>query len=723
MFKPDQPIQSQKEDILGRGEFAQSVANAILSYKVKDSIVIGLFGAWGCGKTSIINLTIEYMEKASRRRKKNKPIIIRFNPWNFSDQNKLIAQFFKQLSIDLNREDYAGDAKTAGEKLEAYASFFEPLKLIPVVGQYAEIVKTVVQTTGTAVKDWGNQKQNDLDSMRRELNGLLAKQPHRIVVVIDDIDRLNNNEIRQVFQLIKSLADFPNTVYFLAFDKGVVINALEKVQEGNGLEYLEKVVQIPFEVPPISIQEIQGLLFSQLTELTKDIPEEKFDSVYWGNIYHSGLKHLFKNIRDVTRYINSLRFSFEMVKEEVNVVDFFAIIGVQVFLPEIYYGIRDNKDIFAGLFSDYEKEKEKMVQAQTRCDEIISRTSKYSKEVLTDFLKRLFPKLESIYGTMNYAYDYLDGWRKERRICSPEVFDIYFRLSIPKGEVSKREVETILSLANNPEALSESLLKLNEDGRAVRFLDLLEDYTRSDIPEANIEPIITVLMDIGDVFPEGDTGFFSINTPGMVSRKFYQLIHRFDNKEKRFDVLKNAMEKASRSLYTIVYEVAGQEREHGKTDSDGTPRPEEKLTLNAEQLDELKKIALKKIEGWAEDGRLKGHKYLLAILFMWKKWDECEKVKNFVNDMIKDDDGLIDFITIFLSKSTSHGCSDYVGKIHWRIDLKEVETFLELKRVEPRARRIFSSSDYTQLDDKKKLAIKTFLDTVDGKAKGFLGVE
>lgn len=86
-----------------------------------------------------------------------------------------------------------------------------------------------------------------------------------------------------------------------------------------------------YEVPLADKQEIERLLFSQLDQLIKDIPEEQWDQVYWGNIYHSGLKHFFATIRDVTRYINSLRLSFDMVKGEVNAIDF----NVSAFITDI----------------------------------------------------------------------------------------------------------------------------------------------------------------------------------------------------------------------------------------------------------------------------------------------------------------------------------------------------------------------------------------------------
>ncbi|MGO9014023.1 MAG: P-loop NTPase fold protein [Dissulfurispiraceae bacterium] len=378
MFNPDQPVKTHKDDLLGRASFAKSLGNVILKYKEKDSLVIALFGEWGSGKTSIINMAMEEINRISSDDTSTRPIIFKFNPWIFSDQQQLIGQFFKQLSAILKRTDYAGDAKKAGEKLDAYARFFEPLSLIPAIGPVAFILSKIFRDVGNAAKGWGKMKDADLDGTKKALNDILFKMQRKIIVVIDDIDRLNNNEIRQIFQLVKSLGDFSNTVYLLAFDKQVVINALSKVQEGSGADYLEKVVQVPFEIPLISKQEVEQLLLSQLDTLIKNIPESRWDQTYWGNIYHSGLRHFFENIRDVTRYINSLRFSLEIVKDVVNPIDLLAITGLQVFIPDIYYGIRDNKDIFTGsVDSSYDSRDSAKEQARKRCDEILSRAVEY----------------------------------------------------------------------------------------------------------------------------------------------------------------------------------------------------------------------------------------------------------------------------------------------------------------------------------------------------------
>jgi len=719
MFRPDQPIQSGNEDLLGRQVFSNALGTAICSYQDKNSIVIGLYGSWGSGKTSIINMSLEHIEAVMKDKpKKERPVVIKFNPWNYSDQNQLISQFFKQLSVGLKKSDFAEDAKKIGEQLERYASFFEPLALIslPGVGIPAVILSKVFQVIGKASKSWGTLKSKDLAEIKGGLNKLLAKASAKIIIVIDDIDRLNNIEIRQIFQLIKSLGDFPNTMYLLAFDKNVVINALKKVQEGSGREYLEKIVQIPFEVPLADKQEIERLLFNQLDQLIKDIPETQWDQVYWGNIYHGGLKHFFENIRDVTRYINALRLSFGMVKGEVNPIDFLAITGLQVFLPDVYAGIRDNKELFSGASRERGSQAQKDEDLKN-CDNILSRSGDIDKEQLKDFLKRLFPRLESVYGNMNYGSSWLNNWRKAGRICSPDIFESFFRLSLPKNEISRKEILRILSTANNHEGFSVELEKLNEQGKIISFLDRLEDYTKNDIPEENFSNIIKALINLGDIFPEGDIGFFGFDTPLRILRLTHQLLRRLDDRPKRFNILESAFKDAQRSIFTIVHEVSVQDQEHGRYNLKDKPRPEEELTLPAEYLDKLEQLACEKLKLWVQNGLLAKHKKLAGILYSWERWTGRTNIDNFVTTLIKTDEGLIDFMASFLSKSTSHGMSDYVGKVHWRIPLDSIKHFRDPASFKERVRTISQGNALKQLSEDKQKAITIFLNTIDGKVK------
>ena len=272
------------------------------------------------------------------------------------------------------------------------------------------------------------------------------------------------------------------------------------------------------------------------------------------------------------------------------------------------------------------------------------------------------------------------------------------------------EIERVLSLGNNSESFAQALLNLEEE-KVSRFLERLEDYalSDSDIPKENIEPIITALMDVGDLLPEGD--LISSSTYAKLHRLFYKLSHRFESYDERFSIFERAIEKSKRSLYTVVHEISLQGKPLGKYGSEGAPVSKDEPTVKLEQFEELKKLAYNKLQIWAKDGCLAKHKYLAYILLELKDWKQEVEV---VSDMIKNDEELVDFIVSFLTPVPPHNSSDSQKKRHWRID-GSIENFVDLKKIEPRIRKISSSPDFAQLDDQKKLAIKTFLNSIDGK--------
>ena len=100
MFNTDKPIEKNSQDCLKRTNFSKQLAKAILNYTKQDNFVISLCGKWGSGKTSIINMVVEEMDELTKN-KEDKPIIIQFNPWNYTDSDQLISQFFSTLQNKL----------------------------------------------------------------------------------------------------------------------------------------------------------------------------------------------------------------------------------------------------------------------------------------------------------------------------------------------------------------------------------------------------------------------------------------------------------------------------------------------------------------------------------------------------------------------------------------------------------------------------------------------
>lgn len=146
----------------------------------------------------------------------------------------------------------------AWELIDQYADIFDAASLIPVAGTFVAIAGKILTKRA---KKQTEQPVNDLQDIKNKIIEKMTEENLKIIVSIDDIDRLSEDEIIAVFQLVKALADFPKTIYLLAFDYDVVVKALGKVQHGDGKEYLEKVIQVPFEIPAPSMESIHDALF------------------------------------------------------------------------------------------------------------------------------------------------------------------------------------------------------------------------------------------------------------------------------------------------------------------------------------------------------------------------------------------------------------------------------------------------------------------------------
>src|SRR5438309_995145 len=133
---PDEPIANSSDDRFGRKDFSITLGDSLVKVPSKQSITIGLYGTWGSGKTSIINMAIEHLNQKYT----DKVIVIKFNPWVFSSAENLHMAFFGTLASKLgkklrtNGERIASELQTYGEVTgsvgDAVSIFFPPATLI-----------------------------------------------------------------------------------------------------------------------------------------------------------------------------------------------------------------------------------------------------------------------------------------------------------------------------------------------------------------------------------------------------------------------------------------------------------------------------------------------------------------------------------------------------------------------------------------------------------------
>jgi hypothetical protein len=280
-------------------------------------------------------------------------------------------------------------------------------------------------------------------------------------------------------------------------------------------------------------------------------------------------------------------------------------------------------------------------------------------------------------------------------------------------------MESVLGLAEDQEVFTKALCSLSDAGRINRFLELMLDYTKGAIPLDNAPNIVAVLMNIGDFFPDEKVGMFDVDASMKILRVFFQLGKRYETQTERFELLKLAMEEAQESLWTAVHQVGILGQEHGKVTHKEQPTPEEKRAVDADQLTALEQIALKKIRDWEVSGRLSSHLSLAAILYSWERLmpEGSDEVKTYVSSLIKTTEGLLIFVTAFLSQSTSHTMGDSMSRRNWRIALKNIADFTDPDDVIARLRDVRELAGFSELDERQKIATNLYLDTVDGKVE------
>jgi len=745
-FSSDRPILKIEEDLLGRSGFSEDLADAIASWHGKDSLVVALHGDWGSGKSSIKNMAVYKLECLTE----NKPDIVEFSPWEWAAQEKITASFFQEISKSIGRIDKSKSGKKLASTLKKYGRYlntgesvvtglsaalptlFVLATLAGVGGNFSDEtwVKTAstillgILATWAAALRWGKsffsclvgnidatakEHEQGLSDIRQELTSLLSKRTSSLIVVIDDLDRLTSDQLRMVFQLVKANLEFPNVVFLLLFQRDLVE---EKLTDGkqSGRDYLEKIVQVPFDIPKIETTRLHSLLFTKLDHVIEQdkSASEMFDSGRWGNIFHGALYAYFDNLRNVYRYTSTLSFHFSLLKGksafEVNPVDLIAIECLRVFEPEIYKEIARSKDIFTKNGSDRYTRSEDSTTSLIKG--ILDKASENKREVVEELVKQLFPTIEWALGGTNYASDFGSTWLREMRVCYPSNFDKYFQFSIPKGELSNSDLREMLSLTSDSEGLSSFILSLKERGILKNALAQFESFT-DEIPLDNDYPYVKALIDIGDQVDHESVGFtmFSSNTHAM--RLVVWFLRRIEDIEKRGKLLLKCF-KDSDGISIVEHILQADENRREKSETD--------IVLLDNEFEELKREFVRKLDDMAENNpeKLMTHEHLVYFLYRWTRWGNKEKVIKWLIAQTESVEGCINLLKKFVSKSSSQTMGDYVARIKSYIKLENIENFIA---IEPIANKI-NDIDDKELDHQAKEAIKAFKDALEKREKG-----
>jgi predicted KAP-like P-loop ATPase len=212
--KGDRALGLGDEDKLGFREVAKRIATSLVDRASEDGLVIGVEGAWGSGKSSLLFLISDELGKLPKDRK---PTVINFRPWLIGNRDALITSLFGELARQLDQVALnAGDAtrisvakaKEAGEALRRFMGALSKAgAAIEVAGDASGFAP--VKLFGKAVKAAGElvgkkPTPPQLSELKDKLARSLRELGHRFIITIDDVDRLEPTEVIEIMRLVRS---------------------------------------------------------------------------------------------------------------------------------------------------------------------------------------------------------------------------------------------------------------------------------------------------------------------------------------------------------------------------------------------------------------------------------------------------------------------------------------------------------------------------------------
>lgn len=581
----DRPISSESDDLLKRSGFSRLLAETIINLDRDDTFTVGVFGKWGSGKTSVVKMMLKELEKQQKDAKKDDQIIVvHFEPWNFSDTNQLLNQFFSRMSSEFKNKGDAG-LRAIGNALEDYSEAFSLATLISGLGIWGNIISVIGKNGAKSIGNFLKKRvdSNDIQKQKEEVVELLQKQSNRTLVVIDDIDRLSNEQIRHVFQLVTSVAKFPKTTYLLVFDKEVVVKALEQVQEGSGEDYLEKVIQMPIQIPDIQKASLRQILFGRLDEMLAQYSNVNFNEPYWQKVYMPCADPFIKHIRDINRLCNALEFKLAAISEEVDFTDLLAVTVLEISMPAVYEWIKVNRGILTGDGSQYDfgtrdrKPEEWYKIYHSQLSGLLSNTSKIKSnqnntDLALSILSLLFPHFGNKIGKA-YEVAAWDQLRQNNRIAHPDKFDRYFHLTVEYIGHRKAEITAIIQELNQEE-IKAYLIEKDKENTSYELLEEIE-ASASRIPAERIRIIIGALLAVASRL-DGQTtrSLFAARAEDKAERLIYELLGRIPDADRLPYILCTIHSAETNELTTISQIINRLELAYGRLAADGRERTE-----------------------------------------------------------------------------------------------------------------------------------------------------
>ena len=284
---------SKEEDLydLGWSSYAKRLYEKLVATNVDEAYAIGVNAQWGYGKTTFLNEIKKNLTEDE--------ILVEFNPWLSSSPDQIVKDFFENLKDELRIYDNYLD-----DEIDNYVSLLINLDVHPVITAIAKL--------------WVGSSSKSISNSREKIQNRINKIGKKIIVVIDDLDRLEKDEIYEVLKLIRNTAKFKNLIYIVAYDRQYICSTLNQKGIVMPDSYLYKIFQMEVLLPAFEGDLIEKQLLAELKKQLEGEVQEVFIRAIEKEIKESrntsrAIGYFLKNFRDVKRFANYICLEVEQV--------------------------------------------------------------------------------------------------------------------------------------------------------------------------------------------------------------------------------------------------------------------------------------------------------------------------------------------------------------------------------------------------------------------------
>lgn len=502
----DDPVDGSPDapDRLGRDDFADHVVRLLDRVRSQsESSVLALIGAWGSGKSSVLDMVARKLKPIDPAAKPSQEelgwLVAAFNPWTYGDVESLQNGFFQEL-----RSVLPNDAKwsEARKRIGDFGRFIAPLAgFIPGVG-----AEDALKAMGDAIA--GDQSATAMKAAAEEA---LRKLGRPILFIMDDLDRLTPEELLLVFKLVRLVGRLPHVYYLLSYDESTLLDVLSRTElvpleaaadKRRARDYLEKIIQVRLDLPSLREAQALGMVDTCFNHVltTNAVTLDDHNLNRFRTAFHDHIRRRLTTPRAINRYFAQVEALHVLLGEEIDFVDFLLLTWIRTTEPELYSTLQGMKGTltrsgFDGFVGAGEKETHQQVLRGWTQRLLKAGVAEENVDGVLAILAQMFLPIRSARDNMEYTGDWLNEIGARRGVGHVDYFDRYFSFGVPSEDIADstvRQAMANLAAGETSAATAELRSKIISDtARVCRKLGNQQEQGR-----APAVPLLTFLADL-----------------------------------------------------------------------------------------------------------------------------------------------------------------------------------------------------------------------------------